>query len=138
MVKDLVVGQTTLPQPLQFEIAAHETLLGSIQSNFRGIPIRSVSPNSEQAAEDLKDFTGQDQVNRMVVLDRMLLDEPAQVAKILPSQHAPTFLLYGAEVNLFTPAVAAAILKLQLPVNGLFLLRLRQDDLGQTRLTIYA
>ncbi len=138
VVEDLVVGQTTSPQPLRLEIAAHETLSGPIRNNFRGIPIRSVSAKLEEAAEDLKDFTVQDQVYRMVVLDRMLLDDPAQVAEILPSQHAPTFLLYGAEANLLTPAVAAAILKLQLPANGLFLVGLRQDGLGQIRLTIYA
>lgn len=138
VVEDLAVGQPASPQPLQLEIAAHETLLGSVQSNFRGTPIRSVSANPERAKEDLEGFTVQDQIYRMVVLDRMLLDGPAQVAKILPGQHVPTFLLYGAEANLLTPAVATAILKLQLPADGLFLLRLRQDDLGQTRLTIYA
>ena len=137
-MEDLVVGQAASSQPLQLEIAAHETLLGSVQNNFRGIPIRSVSAKPEQATKDLKDFTIQDQVYRMVVLDRMLLDKPAQVAKILPSQHAPAFLLYGAEANLLTPAVAAAILKLQLPANGLFLLKLRQDYSGQIHLTIYA
>ena len=138
VVDDLVVGQPMSPQLLRLEIAAHETLLGSIQNNFRGTPIRSVSIKPEQATEDLKDFTVQDQVYRMAVLDKMLLGDPAQVAEILPSQHAPTFLLYGVEANLLTPAVAAAILKLQLPANGLFLLRLRQDDLGQVHLAVYA
>ena len=138
IVEDLVVDQTAAAQPLQLEIAAHETLLGPLQDNFRGIPIRSVSAEQKQATETLKDFTAQDQIFRMIVLDQMLLDGPAQVSKILPNEHAPTFLLYGAETALFTPSVAAIILKLQLPINGLFLLKLRQDELGQTRLTIYA
>ena len=55
-----------------------------------------------------------------------------------PTVGEPAVTEDAATAQLLTPAVMREILKLQLPSNWVFLLKLRQDDLGETRLTIYA
>ena len=67
----------------------------------------------------------------------MLLSR-ADLSASLPAEHAPVFLMDAATAKLFTPAVAAELLDLRLEPDGLYILELRQDNLGQLLLSVYA
>lgn len=140
LVKDLAIDSTAALPPSQLEIAGHGHLLVPLQERgFKDLSVkwRTVSTNAAQAREDLEDFTIQDQIQRIAILDNLFLSE-AQAAAILPDEHAPAFLMDFQTAQLLTPSVLATVFKLGLPTDGLFILELHQDDLGQTRLTICA
>ncbi len=142
-----VVVEDVAPESMVLEIAAHGYLLVPLQDRFRnvdGLTWREVSTNLEKATKELADFTAESGIRRIGILDSFYLSE-YQARTILPDGHAPVFLVDGFKdgqtATLFTASVATKILELQeqgrIPADGPFLLRLKKDELGQTRLSLY-
>ncbi len=117
-------------------IAAQPNLLKTLRANFPNNPIVPLPDEPESIAGALAEIRP-----RLVFLDRGSMN-PEQARQVLPEQRPPTFLVWQAEAEEFTPPVAAAILRLQrrwnLPTENLFLFRLRRDQVGNTILDLYA
>ncbi|MDO8730192.1 MAG: ATP-binding protein [Candidatus Omnitrophota bacterium] len=119
-----------------FRVAVQANLQPGLAGRFGEARLVTISNEPERAAQELKELAADESV-AAILLDRMQFLDEKEVLRILPAEHGPAFLLFPVEAQLFTPAVAAALLRLQLPANGLFLLKLKQDELG-THLQVYA
>jgi len=117
-------------------LAAQPNLRHALQAHFPDNHIASLPNAADRLAGALEQIHP-----RLIFLDQGLMTaEEAQQA--LPEQHPPAFLLWQTEAEALTPPVAAAILRLQregaLPAQGLFIFRIRQNELGSTVLDLYA
>ncbi len=117
-------------------VAVQENLRPALAGRFGEARLVTVSNEPEQAARALAELASDGRL-AATLLDRMLFSDEMDALRILPAEHGPTFLIFPSEAHLFTPAVAAALLRLNLPANKLFLLKLRQDEFG-TYLSVYA
>lgn len=127
------------------EIVAQENLADPIRNNFHGVTVHSISQDLDQVAKEMENFPVQEQVDRILVLDGKAFEgNPTLAAEILPNLHLLTLLIDDA--HRFSPATLATALRRiekllresHLPAHGPFLLKLKTDELDQTRLRIYA
>lgn len=127
-----VVVDSAARLPQNFGVAAHRDLRRPLVERFPGVTVLPL-PHTREGVSGLLER----QAVGTLFLDKGLFLDENEARDLLPLEHPPAFLIYSAEVGQLSEAVLATILRLNLPANGLFILRLRQDDMGRAVLDLF-